>query len=70
MILKSFDPNWQNKFEKEKGLLKEILRDVLFKACHIESTAIEVSLSKPIIIFPLKRMIFRLRYRQLKNYLQ
>lgn len=52
IILKAYDPNWQKKFKKEKDLFNGVLRDALFKICHIGSTAIEDLLSKPITFIP------------------
>lgn len=49
IILKSYDSDWQKKFEKEKDLLKDVSRDELFKISHVGSTAIKDLLSKPII---------------------
>lgn len=58
IILKAYDTNWQKKFEKEKDLLEEVLRDVLVNIRHIGSTAIEDLLSKPIIDISLEALDF------------
>jgi len=49
MDLEPYNPEWKELFEKEKGLLKNIIGDEALDIQHIGSTAVSGIQSKPII---------------------
>jgi GrpB-like predicted nucleotidyltransferase (UPF0157 family) len=49
MDLKPYDPEWKELYQKEKGLLKNVVKDEVLDIQHIGSTAVSAIQSKPII---------------------
>lgn len=56
-----YDPAWREKFEREAGLFKNILKDELVAVHHIGSTAVPGLKAKPVIdIMPVVKDIARI----------